>query len=639
MSKKNKKSEIIETTETKNTNKNVKVKGVAGLRVAQAICYLLTFPVIIAVAFLICWKIGDSAPYYSFWPYIGAIIMGVFGLIFFIVALIVNRKGTKRKAMQRTVSMLICVVVLTGVFGLAFDVVLPDTIQNLTSKTLFVEDAFNNYEEKADEIIGYVRQYARLNLVNGNYDGRSYDVLTESKIEDMVDEKGNVQKVETNPILVKAAEYALVEREVDENGKKVYTTNNPAEYLGWDGDEEKGTYIETKFTKGLSDLDIELYDWIYTNYIMTDYNYAFAVQAHSLLTPANDPSGYNTVGRHALCRALVEEYSETYKKLCNEGLQSTGLLGTTVTGNEKLSWLFAKNYASMDLDGYLPLNDDAGLGYATGDRMTIPVVLRLILNEHYTVTDTENLNDITVIADGGKATTISGYFVYMCKPEIVSEIENANSDIEYDAEGRSVNWYKASDGNYYYVYNEGGYVEGLVAWCVLDMLGDPMAVATIDNLGELLTGLVKSLGINTDVSSLINGMLSGANMENLLNEQLVSIIQDATFGQKLYLTLGYNDQGQTEINIVPQAIELGYLGYQYMSWLELGHLLVTICGVLSLRNLLYIFGAVSVVMVFAIGTISAQIEKKKEEAEKAQAEAGLGDEVIAEDEVLDEVLG
>ncbi len=608
MSKKNKQAEVTpEITETK--KKKTKVKGEAGLRAAKAICYIFTFPVMILLAFLICYKIGDSAPYYTFWPYVAAIIMGVFGLIFLIVALIVNRKGTKRKAMQRTVSMLICVVVLTGVFGLAFDVVLPDTIKDLTSSTLYVEDAFNNYEEKADEIIGYVHQYARLNLVNGNYDGRSYDTLTD--------------EADTYGVLEKADEY-----EADAEN-----------YLGWD--EENDRYATTKFTKGLSEREVELYDWIYTNYILTDYRYALAVKKGSLNYPANDASGYTSVGRHALCRALVDEYSDTYEQLCNEGIQSTGLLGTTVTGNEKLSWLFAKNYASMDLDGYLPLNDDAGLGYATGNRMTIPVVLRLILNDHYTVTDTENLNEITVMATKGEKTevsSISGYFVYMNKPEIVEEIQADHSNIEYDADGRSTQMYKAaSDGNYYFIYEEDGYVEGLVTWCVLDMLGDPMAIATVDNLTTMLVDLVKSLGITMDVTTMINGILSGTNVEEILNDKLENVIMDATNGQRLYLTLCYNDQGQTEINLVPQAIELGFLGYQYMSWLELGHLLVTICGVLSLRNLLFIFGAVSVVMVFAIGTINAQIEKKREEADNAENAEEIEEDLVLSDEVLDEI--
>lgn len=605
MSKKNKKSEVT-LEATQNTKKSKKsVKGVAGLRVAQAICYVLTFPVMILLAFLICMKIGDGAPYYTFWPYVSAIILALFGLIFLIVALIVNRKGTKRKAMQRTVSMLICVVVLTGVFGLAFDVILPDTIQNLTSNTLLVEDAFNNYEEKADEIIGYAHEFARLNLLNGNYDGRSYDVMKKDA-----------------DVIGWAANYASLE--------------TASEYLGWD--EENGCFIERTYTKGLSDLDVELYNWIYTNYVLTDYDYAFASEPGYVNSPANDPSGYTTVGRHAFCRALVDQYSEAYKKLCEEGIQSTGMLGTTVSGNPKLSWLFAKNYASMDLDGYLALNDDSGLGYATDNRMSIPVVLRLILNDRYSITDNVNLEKINVnqvTETSIKATTYAGYFVYMHRPEIAAEIQATNA-VNYE-NGLSTTYYRASDDNYYFVYEEGGYVEGLVTWCVLDMLGTPMAVASMDNLTTVLAGLVGRLIPGMDATDTINNMLT-SHADELLNEKLMEVIKDATNGQRLYLTLCYNDQGQTEINLVPQAVEVGVLGYQYMSWLELGHLLVTICGVLSLRNILYIFGAVAVVMVFAIGVLSAQIEKKKEAAANEPEVEEVADEAIdLGDEVLDEI--
>ncbi len=627
MSKKNKKSEITPEATSKKNTKKAPVKGIAGLRVAQAICYVLTFPVMIALSLLICYKIGDSAPYYSFWPYVGAIIMAVFGLIFLIVALIVNRKGTKRKAMQRTVSMLICVVVLTGVFGLAMDLVFPDVIQGLSSKTLFVEDLYNNYEYQADRIIGYTRQYIRLNLVNGNYDGNSYDVLKNDA-----------------DILDKVYEY-------EKNANDWF-----------DYDEESKVYLQSKCTKGLSELDIELYDWIYTNYILTDYDYAFdAVNKPQIKSKwaqedghyvrveknASDTftlyrsaeSDYVTARRHILCRVLVDEYSATYKKLCEEGVQTTGMLAqATTSGNAKMSWIYTKNYASMDLDGYLPLNDDCGLGYATGNRMTIPVVLRLILNDHYTVTDATNFSEIKVLADG-KEDTMGGYFVYMHKPEIAEEIQSKNKNIEY-VNGVSTGMYEASDGNSYLVYEEGGYVEGLVTWCVLDMLGDPMAVASMGNLeamiGDLLAGL--DMGLE-DATGLVWDIIDTQILskgEEILNGNLENVIVEATNGQRLYLSLCYNDQGQTEINLIPQAIEQGYLGYQYMTWMESGHLLVTICGVMSLRNLLLIFGAVAVVMVFAIGTISAQIEKKREDAKKAAAEQPEDEETF-DDVVLDEI--
>ena len=148
------------------------------------------------------------------------------------------------------------------------------------------------------------------------------------------------------------------------------------------------------------------------------------------------------------------------------------------------------------------------------------------------------------------------------------------------------------------------------------MLGDPMAIAELD-LGSLLSGLPPLL------SDTINGILSdkGGDIEDLLNDGLTNkVIVEATGGQKLYLHLYMTDGGSIAITLIPQGIQLGYLGYQYMSWLESGNLLVTICGLMSLRNLLYIFGAVSMVMIFAIGVINSHIEKKREQLAKEDAE-------------------
>ena len=539
-----------------------KQKHFVGLGFVKALCYILTFPVIVALAFLICMKTAEGADFYSFWPYVGAIVAGLFLLIFAIVALVVNRKGSKHNAMRRTASLLICCVVLTSVFGLAFDVVLPDVIAKATSNTLFVEDVYNNGIAQAEVIKGYTRHFVRLNLVNGNYDGTlAYQELIADAY------------VQENAALYKS----------DEDFKAYATeeglTTNQAFYEYWVADENYYT-----------DLDRELYDFIYNNYILMDYDYALK----------------NSVDRKALCLALVDEYSETYAKLCAEGVKTNGLGALFTSGNEKMSWLFGKNYGAMDMDGYLPFNDDAGLGYATSNRMTIPVVIRLILNDSYTYTQPVYADDGQTIID------YDGFMTYLYMPEIADEYTG-----DYE-NGRGLELFQASDGNYYYAY-ETGHVDALINWCVLDMLGDPMPLAELD-LGGLLGD---DIGAILDMIGGIGGILSGqsGNIEELLNEGLTNrVIVEATDGQKLYLHLYVADNGAIGITLVPQAIQYGFLGYQYMTWLESGNLLVTICGLMSLRNLLYIFGAVSLVMIFAIGVINAHIEKKREELEKEETE-------------------
>lgn len=536
-----------------------KQKPFVGLGFVKALCYILTFPVIVGLAFLICMKTAEGADFYSFWPYVGAIVAGLFLLVFAIVALIVNRKGSKHNAMRRTASLLICCLVLTSVFGLAFDVVFPDVIAKATSNTLYVEDVYNNGIAQAEVIKGYTRHFVRLNLVNGNYDGAlAYQELI---ADDVVKENATLYKKDED-FKAYATEKGL--------------TTNQAFYEYWVADENYYT-----------DLDRELYDFIYNNYILMDYDFALK----------------NTVDRKALCLALVDEYSETYAKLCAEGIRTNGLGAKFTSGNERMSWIFGKNYGAMDMDGYIPFNDDAGLGYATSNRMTIPVVIRLILNDSYTYTQ-------PVYADDGKTIIdYDGFMTYLYMPEIAAEYTG-----DFDADGRGLELFKASDGNYYYAY-ETGHVDAIVNWCVLDMLGDPMSIAEID-LGSLL-------GDNPIISNAVNGILSsqGENIEDLLNEGLTNkVIVEATGGQKLYLHLYVTDGGSIAITLLPQGIQMGYLGYQYMTWLESGNLLVTICGLMSLRNLLYIFGAVSMVMIFAIGVINSHIEKEREQLAKEDAE-------------------
>lgn len=538
-----------------------KQKHFVGLGFVKALCYILTFPVIVGLAFLICMKTAEGADFYTFWPYVGAIVAGLFLLIFAIVALIVNSPRGRRKhnAMRRTASMLICCVVLTSVFGLAFDVVFPDVIAKATSNTLYVEDVYNNGIAQAEAIKGYTRQFVRLNLVNGNYDGAlAYQELI---ADELVKENADLYKKDED-FKAYAAEEGI--------------TTNQAFYKYWLEDSDYYT-----------DLDRELYDFIYNTYILMDYDFALK----------------NTVDRKALCLALVDEYSETYAKLCAEGIRTNDLGALMTTGNEKMSWIFGKNYAAMDMDGYLPFNDDAGLGYATTNRMTIPVVIRLILNDSYSYTQ-------PVYADDGKTIIdYDGFMTYMYMPDIAAEYTG-----DFDADGRGLELFKASDGNYYYAYDT-GHVDAIINWCVLDMLGDPMSIAELD-LGSLL-------GDNPIISNAVNGILSsqGENIEDLLNNGLTNkVIVEATGGQKLYLHLYVTDGGSIAITLLPQGIQLGYLGYQYMTWLESGNLLVTICGLMSLRNLLYIFGAVSMVMIFAIGVINSHIEKKREQLAKEDAE-------------------
>lgn len=560
--------------EEKKASKKKGGKGSAGLTVVKAILYVLTFPVMILLSFLICYQAGSQAPYYSFWPYVPVILVGIFALIFLIVGLIVYRKKSKRSVMQKTVSLLLCCVILTGGFGVLMDVVFPDVISMATSSTLYVEDVYNDYDEQMDYNISLVRQFIRLNLLNGNYDGKyAYSTLAAKS--------GAAYSNETV-----AAEMAKYQND-----------------LGYDS-----SLVDAKYAS-YNDLDKEMYDFVYNDYVLLDYKYAFAIGGE----------------RRALAASITTAVSSTYKTLCNEGVKTSGLGAIATKGNEKMSWLFNQNYAAMNQDGYLSFDDDCGLGYATSNRMTIPIVVRIILNDDYDATqpdyDGTTLKGYTVevgaLDDSGNyagSASLDGYMTYLYKPEIAAEYSGT-----YDANGRSPEMFKASDGGLYYAY-EDGHVETKLTWCVLDMLGDPMAITSLD-----LKDLLGSMG--GTVINLLPSMANG--IGTLLNENLTNVVVYATNGQRLYIHLYLDDEGLLNITLIPAAIENGYMGYQWMTWMQSGNLLVTVCGVMSIRNLLYIFGAVSLVLIFAIGVINESIEKKKKaaksdgESEDEKVEADL----------------
>ncbi len=566
---------------------------VAGLTAAKIILYALSFPVIIILSLIISLKIGEGVPFYSFWPYVGTIVVGLFGLIFLIVALVVTRKKSKKSIMQQTVALLICCVILTGGFALIMDTVLPDVIAYATSDTLYVEDLYNDYDEQAEYNKEMMRKFVRLNIMNGNY----------------IDETEGDLSYAT---LAKKSSDKYVDTEI----QTVYETYTSNANFYFDK-----PVLDAQIEK-LSALDKELFDWLYENYVVMDYSYALKAKNQTLNAGTVLYDGtvlekkttmVNNVERRAFCLALTKRVGPTYAKLCAEGVKTSGLGAIATTGNEKMSWLFNYNYASINQDGYNPLNDDCGLGFATSNRMTVPVVIRLILNEHYTYTqpvydDSNNVTgyEIGVLDKDGKETKRQGFLMYQYMPEVTAAYDAAGNTY---VDGKSAEMFEYDD-TLYYVY-EDGHVEAPTAWCVLDMDGNNMAVTSIATEGLIGTLL---------------GMLnSPSGFNELLNEDLTDVIATATNGQKLSLHLYVGDDSQLNIVLVPSNTERGYLGYQYMTWLQSNNLLITICDLFSVRNLLYIFGALSLVLIFAAGFCRELIakEKAKSEEEKATAEAEI----------------
>lgn len=583
---------------------------IAGLTVLEVLFYLFSLPIIVVLSVVFGVRAYELVPYYSFWPFVGVILAGVLCLIFIIVVMCISlRKKSKRTILMQTVSIIVAVIFLTSFIAVALDVVLPDVLAQLTSSTLFYEDLNNQSlaSEQAEFNASLDRKFIMLNLLNGNYDPQyEYETLkTDSSVSTRA-------------------------RELGLNIRSVASTQ-----------EYENLYLA-------DELFAELYQFIYDEYVMTDMDYA-------LLAPNvqfEDGFYLGNTTRMGMALAIAEAIYPEFRQLAEEGMS-----------NERIAYLYQNNYASLKNDGYLTY-DDSMILYATTGRMTVPVVIRLLLDRGYTYTEGEQ----AYIENGEVVEPEGTFYLELYEKEDVIAIMEDEDAVEWNSDGTRGVLVKEVEGVDYGVgavviptYDEngtliGGYIRAPRQWSILDMDGKNMDVAALSDvvvdLGSLLGGLLEGVDLG-GLESLINQVLRPMTLGELLNtlngivpalldESLFSVVDKllqgvtdvimaATGGSGLYLNLAINDQGALEIAIAPTNVEVGMHGYQYMTWMESNNLLFAVMGVMSLREWLYIFGAVSVLLAFAAGMcreIKARVRKDMADNEELEAEneaAGEGE--------------
>ena len=603
---------------------------IAGLTVLEVLFYILSLPIIVILAAVFGVKTYQMVPYYSFWPFVGVILAGVLCLVFVIVVMCISlRKKSKRSILMQTVSIIVAAVMLTSFIAVMLDVILPDVLAQLTSSTLFYEDLSNAKlaEEQAEFNTQLEHKFIMLNLLNGNYDPDIYydDLSTDSSIKQDAYEIASI----LNDYYVAYDDFAGYEKD----------------YFG-----DRPLYKE-------------LFDFIYENYVMTDPEYALGVfnDINWSETSRDLYDGFGYTARRAICHAIADYIYPTFEKLAEEGMN-----------NERISELFLNNYASLKNDGYLTY-DDSMILYATSGRMTVPVVIRLLLDKGYTYTEDQQ----AYIDENGEVVEPEGtfYLELYAKDEVIDIFDAYALDetvLAWNSDQTKAVLKKTVEGVNYGegaviipVYNEegdvtGGYIRAPRKWSILDMDGKNMDVAAIGDvvvdLGSLIGGLLEGDdggGINLDAfNSIIGAQTLASLLQNLdgvlqmilemgetklvdsILQAVTDVIMAATGGAGLYLNLCVNDDGDLEIAISPTNVEVGMHGYQYMTWMESDSLLFAVMSVMSLREWLYIFGALSVLMAFAAGMcreikerVRKDIEdnKKKEEAEAAEGETQSAD--------------
>lgn len=573
-------------------------RKVAGLTLLEVFLYLVGMPLLVVLTAVFAVQFYQMVPYYTFWPFVGVILAGVLCLVFFIVLICVTRKKSRKTIRRQTIALVVTVLCLTFLVGALVDVVLPDILSSLTSGTLKVEDLENNYEEQSEVNAKLVRRFIMSNVANGNYSAEyAYDTM-KSQLETFGSD------------MFKYNSYYLTELE------QIISLSDAAA--------QKERY--NALLEGLPELQREYFEFVYTSWVMRDPDY--------MLNAPSSGSHIGNIDRLAFGLAVSKSTLSEYTKLAQEGMS-----------NKRISYLFNKNYASMHNDGYVTYDDSLILYAQSTGRMTVPVVLRLILDQssdfsedsRATVDENNNLIYPTYEAtvEGQTVEAITSLYYELYKSDEVIKMFN-----KYSYALIKVNNYE----NTYYVnpdsyedndvfgilagavirpcYNEndeliGGYVSQPMKWGILDMDGKAMAVTSVDvsnAFGGILNTVIPLL---TEVGAEIDGE-SISIVEGLL-DGLGKVLYDATGGRPLSLGLCMNDEGMLEINIFPMSVTYGVLGYQDMTWLQSNNLLCAVISVMSLRNWLYIVGAIALVTVFAASCCREFKLRIKKDAEEASA--------------------
>ena len=552
--------------------------------VAAILLHVLAYLPIVIVSVVLGVKCYNLMPYYSFWPFVGVILAGILGLVFMTVALVVNRKKSKGSIRTKTVKVLIAFVCLSTGFGLILTYVFPDVIAFATQSTLYCEDLYYNGEKQAEKNAALERDLIMYNLLNGNLNNYGAD----GKIAENGDfsYKTLIAHTEDNGKIIKYKNSFINER--------VKSYEKTYEKTGINGIQVEVDALKSNARK------YELYEFIYNQYVLNDYDFCF----------------YNNVTRRAVALSILD-YIYTYYDY--EGMLKEGF------NNPRFKALFQQNYDSFNQDGYLTYDDPLLLYAQMSGRMTVPIVLRLILNQGWSYTQS------SYNGAGGLTYTEDGNCLYqLYDPELVEKFKANGGKFEYtgtitDQDGNSIEVKYGFNEDGWQMY-ENGVTKRPLSWLVLDMLGDPMALTTLDIanlLGNQIYGIVQNV-LNA-FPTLIDGL------GGLMQKDLIEVVKAAAGGAQLSIGLCIDDNGLIAINLFPMNAPYGMLGYMQATWVDSDNLLMAVINVVSLRNWMAIFGAIGAVLIIAAGVCRDMGEKTRKRTEdsrdrilKAADENGVG---------------
>ncbi|MBO7156000.1 MAG: hypothetical protein J6V83_01190 [Clostridia bacterium] len=231
--------------------------------------------------------------------------------------------------------------------------------------------------------------------------------------------------------------------------------------------------------------------------------------------------------------------------------------------------LIAHNFKSMDQNGYATFTSNGPwLNLANDNRLTIPVLVHLLLNERKF---NEELT-FTLVAD--------------VTPNLVKT----------DAEGDNMDYNDA-------VVRDEDKQEVAVHWTILDMQGGNMKI----NLDSVMA--------DPTVKGIID--LLTVTMQPILESILTSVkdvISDPNVaGSEIYIGLDATEGG-LDLVLTSAVQSRGMHGYQYSAWLNSNNLLFAVISIFPARQWLYIWGGMVIFASLAVGALRLkEFGGKKEE--------------------------
>ena len=319
--------------------------------VLQVLLYCLGFPLFVVVAALNGLSITEKAPGYTFWPFIGAGVILVLGIVYLVIGLIICRKKSKRTIMTQTIAMSLIGVILTLGVGLVLDKVLPDIYPE--GDTFLYKTAKYKWLSQSEIQGDVAKEFVRRNMLNGNLNIAMTEALGDSNAE-YIGEYDDTLEL-----------YRLDYKYLSANANLTNVNTGLAYDMLYDYKEDHedddvilsdAEYLDAMLAEKLDREQMALVTLVAEQYARFDSNII-------------DKKDYN-LKMTALNYLLMT--SDVYDKLIVE-----------CASNQAVADLIAQNFKSMDKDGYVTF-DDCLLPYANSSRQTVGVLVHLVLDDRYT---------------------------------------------------------------------------------------------------------------------------------------------------------------------------------------------------------------------------------------------------------------